>query len=52
MGIFLNIYTHMKSRALTGCLKHIEACSTRLQEGDPFEFKNFVVLVTEVPEYS
>jgi len=28
---FLNIYAQMKSRTLTGCLKHIEACSARLQ---------------------
>jgi len=51
-GICLNLYAQMKSRALIGCLKHTQACSVVLQEGDPFEFKNFVVSVTRVPEYA
>lgn len=42
----LNLHAHMKIRALEGCLKRIEAYSVELQEGDPFEYKNFVVVVT------
>ena len=37
---------------LAGCLKCTEACSTKLQEGDPFEYKNFVATITRVPEYA
>lgn len=42
--ICLNLFTNMKSRALAGCLKHTEACNAELQEGDPFEYRNFMVV--------
>lgn len=53
VGFFLNLYVQMKSRALTRCLKCTKASSSvGLQEGDPFEFWNFLVVVTRVPKYA
>lgn len=52
VGIFLNLYAKVKSQALAGCLKRTEACSAELQEGDPFEYRNFVASVTQVPKYA
>jgi len=50
--IFLNLFTNMKSQALAGCLKCTEACSAELQEGDHFEYMNFMAAVTQVLEYA
>lgn len=50
--ICLNLHAQMKSRVLAGCLKRTEACSAKLQEGDPFEYRNFVASVTRVPKYA
>lgn len=52
MRIYLNLFANMKSQALVICLKRNEACSAELQEGDPFEYKNSVVVVTRVPKYA
>lgn len=41
----------MKIQALEGCFQCIEACGPELQEGDPFEYRNFVATVTQVPKY-
>lgn len=50
--IFLNFHAQMKIRPLEGCLKCTKSCSVELQEGDPFEYRNFVVVFTRVPEYA
>lgn len=50
--ICLNLHAQMKSRALGRCLQRTEACSVELQEGDPFEYRNYVAVVTRVPEYA
>ena len=42
----------MKSRALTMCLKHMEANNAELLKGDPFSFQNFMVAVTHVLAYA
>lgn len=49
--ICLNLYSQMKIQALVGCLKRTKACSVELQ-GDPFEYRNFVVVVIHVPKYA
>ena len=43
--ICLNFHVHMKSQVLARCLKRTKACSTELQEGDPFEYRNLWLLL-------
>lgn len=52
MRIYLNLFSNMRSQALVRCLKCTEACSEKLQDGDPFEYKNFVATLTWVLEYA